>query len=40
MFQVEKKILDNGLRVIIVPMKNSEAVTIQVLVGPFDWVKI
>lgn len=33
MFQVEKKVLDNGLRVIIVPMKNSEAVTIQVLVG-------
>jgi len=33
MFQVEKKILDNGLRVILVPMENSEASTIQVLVG-------
>lgn len=33
MFQVEKKILDNGLRILVVPMKNSEAVTIQILVG-------
>lgn len=33
MFQVEKKVLNNGLRILTVPMKNSEAVTIQVLVG-------
>ncbi|MFH1956659.1 MAG: pitrilysin family protein [Patescibacteria group bacterium] len=33
MFQVHKKVLNNGLRVLMVPMKNSEAVTIQVLVG-------
>jgi len=33
MFNVEKKVLDNGLRVVLVPMENSEAVTIQVLVG-------
>jgi len=33
MFQVEKKVLDNELRIIIVPMKNSGAVTVQVLVG-------
>ena len=33
MFNVEKKVLDNGLRVVLVPMPNSEAVTIQVLVG-------
>jgi predicted Zn-dependent peptidase len=33
MFKFEKKVLDNGLRVVLVPMQNSEAVTIQVLVG-------
>lgn len=33
MFNFEKKVLSNGLRVILVPMENSEAVTIQVLVG-------
>lgn len=33
MFNFEKKVLSNGLRAILVPMKNSEAVTIQVLVG-------
>lgn len=33
MFNVEKKVLDNGLRVVLVPMENSEAVTIQILVG-------
>ncbi len=33
MFKFEKKVLSNGLRVTVVPMKNSEAVTIQVLVG-------
>lgn len=33
MFNIEKKVLDNGLRVILVPMENSEAVTIQVLVA-------
>jgi predicted Zn-dependent peptidase len=33
MFNVEKKVLDNGLRVVLVPMENSEAVTIQILVN-------
>lgn len=33
MFQFEKRILDNGLRVVLAPMENSEAITIQVLVG-------
>ncbi|MFA4890399.1 MAG: pitrilysin family protein [Candidatus Paceibacterota bacterium] len=33
MFNVEKKVLDNGLRVVLAPMENSEAVTIQMLVG-------
>ncbi|NOY35645.1 MAG: insulinase family protein [bacterium] len=33
MVRFEKKILSNGLRVVAAPMKNSEAVTIQVLVG-------
>jgi predicted Zn-dependent peptidase len=33
MFPVEKKVLNNGLRVVLAPMENSEAITIQVLVG-------
>lgn len=33
MLKFEKKVLDNGLRVVLAPMENSEAVTIQVLVG-------
>ncbi len=33
MIKFEKRILSNGLRVVVAPMKNSEAVTLQVLVG-------
>lgn len=33
MFKYHKKVLKNGLKVLLVPMKNSESVTIQVLVG-------
>ena len=33
MFQVEKRILDNGLRVVLAPMENTEAVTLLVVVG-------
>lgn len=33
MINYEKKVLDNGLRVILAPMKNTEAVTLLVLVG-------
>lgn len=33
MFKFEKKVLDNGLRVITVPMENTEAVTLMVLIG-------
>lgn len=33
MFKFEKKTLENGLRVILAPMKNTEAVTLLVLVG-------
>ncbi|MEW5907972.1 MAG: pitrilysin family protein [Patescibacteria group bacterium] len=33
MFHFEKKILNNGLRVILVPIKNSQAVTLQILVN-------
>jgi len=33
MIRFERKILSNGLRVVVAPMKNSEAVTLQVLVG-------
>lgn len=33
MFKVQKKILSNGLRVLIVPMENSEAVTVLALVN-------
>jgi predicted Zn-dependent peptidase len=33
MLNYEKKVLDNGLRVIVAPMKNIEAVTLLVLVG-------
>ena len=33
MINFEKKVLDNGLRVIMAPMSNTEAVTLLVLVG-------
>jgi len=33
MLNYEKKVLDNGLRVIVAPMENTEAATISVLVG-------
>ena len=33
MFKFEKKVLNNGLRVILAPMGNTEAVTLLVLVG-------
>lgn len=33
MIKFEKKVLDNGLRVILAPMSNTEAVTLLVLVG-------
>jgi len=33
MFKVEKKVLKSGLRVLIVPMENSEAITVSVLVN-------
>lgn len=33
MLNFEKRILNNGLRVILAPMENSEAVTIQILAG-------
>ena len=33
MFHFEKKVLDNGLRVIVAPMENTEAVTLLALVG-------
>lgn len=33
MFHFEKKVLDNGLRVVLAPMDNTEAVTTLVLVG-------
>src|SRR3972149_10637777 len=33
MINFEKKVLDNGLRVVLAPMNNTEAVTLLVLVG-------
>ena len=33
MINFEKKVLDNGLRAILAPMNNTEAVTLLVLVG-------
>lgn len=33
MFEFEKRVLGNGLRVVLTPMENTEAVTIQVLAG-------